>query len=125
MLEKSLGRLEGVRKSRVGGDKFHYDLEISEAKTVTPSQIEALVKKLEDYSYKGLEITSITGAVEKTGEAYVFTARGSNQKYALKANEELKRLVAAGKKSVTLAGQVTEKDKALSLEVSGAKEAAK
>lgn len=109
----------------MGADKFHYDLQILENKTLTPSQVQALIKKLEDYSYRGFEITAITGTVEKGAGGYSFTARGSNQKYALKANDALAKLVDAGKTAVTLSGALSEKDKALTLEVKAAKEAAK
>lgn len=110
MLEQNLGRLEGVKAAKMGKNKFHYDLKIAEGKTLLPSHIQDMVKKLQDYSYRGFEITAISGKAEKKGDGYVFSARGSKQQYALKASDDLKKLVAAGKADVTLAGEVTEPD---------------
>lgn len=131
MLEKSLGRLEGVRSAKMGRSKFYYELKVSESKTLLPSHIKKMCDQLQDYSYRGFEITAISGKVEKSGEEYVFTARGSNQKYALKPSDDLKKLVAGGKSQVTLAGTLEEPEakggkKPLPLiEVSEAKELSK
>ena len=51
----------------------------------------------EDYPYNSMQITSITGKVEKSGEAWTFVARGSGQKYDLAPNDTLKKMVEAGK----------------------------
>jgi hypothetical protein len=92
-----------------------------EKKSVTPKMVQDLLKKMEDYSYLGFYVNSISGSVE--GDT--FTARGSGQKYALKPNDELRKLLAAGKSKVTLSGELTQKDQALTLEVASAKECAK
>lgn len=89
-------------------NKCLYDLKVSEAKALLPSRIQRMCKDLEDYDYVAMMITSITGAVEGSDDRLVFTARGSNQRYALRANEALKKLVAEGKSKVTIAGKVTE-----------------
>ena len=123
MLEKSLGRLDGVASARMGQSKFYYDLKVKEAKTLLPSAVVEMCKKLEDYAYVGMTITSISGTAEKSGADYVFLARGSNQKYALKANDALKKLVGDGKAKVTIAGKVAQQKDQLTLEVTEAKEA--
>ena len=122
-MEKAFGRLDGVTLARMGASKYFYDLTVKETKSVLPKAIQDLAKKLEDYEYVGLVITSISGVAEKSGEGYVFTARGSNQKYQLKANDALKKLVGDGKAKVTLAGKVAQEKDVVTLEVKEAKEA--
>ena len=78
----------------------------------------------EDYPYNSMEITSISGTVEKAGDKWTLVARGSKQKYALAPNDALKKLIDAGKTQVTVAGKVTDDQSILKLEISGAKEAA-
>ena len=79
----------------------------------------------EDYPYNSMVINSITGTVEKAGDAWTLVARGSKQKYALVPNDALKKLVEAGAKQVTVAGKVTDDQSILKIEISDAKEAAK
>ena len=79
----------------------------------------------EDYPYNSMEITSITGTVEKAGEKWTLVARGSKQKYALVPNDALKKLVEAGALQVTVGGKVTDEQSNLKLEISDAKTAAK
>jgi hypothetical protein len=74
----------------------------------------------EDYPYNSMVMTSITGTVEKSGEKWSFTARGSGQKFDLVPNEELTKLAAAGKTLVTVAGKVSD-EQGLKLEISSAK----
>ena len=121
MLEKSLGRLDGVASARMGQSKFFYDLKVKEAKTLLPSAVVEMCKKLDDYAYVGMTITAISGTAEKSGADYVFLAQGSNQKYALKANDALKKRVGDGKAKVTLAGKVTQEKDRVTLEVTEAK----
>ena len=75
----------------------------------------------EDYPYNSMEITSITGTVEKAGENWTLVARGSKQKYALAPNDELKKLVESGKTQVTVAGKLNDEQGVLKLEISAAK----
>lgn len=126
MIETNLRRLEGVKTAKMGKDKFHYDINILETKSLLPFQIEELCKKLEDYTFRGFEITAISGTAERAGDAYTFIARGSKLKYDLKANEALRKLVTEGRTTVTVAGAVTqEKGKPPVIEVSNARESAK
>jgi hypothetical protein len=118
-----LGRLEGVVEARVGANKFLYDVKVKETKSLLPADFLAVAKKLEEYPFAGMVITSISGTAEKSGEDYVLTARGSNQKYTLKPNDDLKKLVGAGKAKVTLAGKVTQDKAKVTIEVTEAKEA--
>ena len=75
----------------------------------------------EDYPYNSMEITSITGTVEKAGEKWTLVARGSKQKYVLVPNDALKKLVESGKTQVTVAGKLTDEGSILKLEISAAK----
>ena len=79
----------------------------------------------EDYPYNSMEITSLTGTVEKAGEKWTLVARGSKQKYTLVPNDALKKLVEAGTVQVTVGGKVTDEQSNLKLEISDAKTAAK
>jgi hypothetical protein len=135
VLEARLGKLDGVRSAKVRGfdreSKFYFNLTISENKSVVPDTIRKMLEALkkeskgdEDYPYNSFEITSITGKVEKSGDAWAFTARGSGQKYDLVSSEALKKLVAAGKTQATVAGKVTDEQGKLRLEVSEAKDPA-
>ena len=138
ILEKALSKVDGIREAKNYGDKFHFLLSIREDKSVLPSHILQVVDKIrteskgeEDFPLEGFEINSISGTVEKQGEAIVFVARGSKQKYAVKPNADLRKLLESGKTQLTIAGAVTEdkeKDgkKALpAIEVSDAKETPK
>ena len=49
-----------------------------------------------------------SGTVSRSGEDYVFTARGSGQEYTLKPSDDLRELVAAGKSKVSIGGGVVE-----------------
>jgi len=112
----------------MGKNKFFYELKVQENKPLLPSTIKALLVKLEDYGFVGLEVKDLAGTVEKSGDAYVFTARGSKQAYGLKPTGDLKKLVDGGRTAVTLAGLVVqgdEKGSKPSIEVSEAKETAK
>ena len=112
----------------MGKNKFFYDLKVQEGKPLLPSTIKALLKKLEDYGYVSFDVTGLPGTVEKSGDQYTFAARGSKLQYALKPSEDLKKLVAGGKTSVTLSGRVLqgdEKGAKPSIEVTEAKETAK
>jgi hypothetical protein len=111
--------------------KFYFNLTISESKSVLPETIRKMLEELkketkgdEDYPYNSFEITSITGSVERAGETWALVARGSRQKYELTPNDALKKLVAAGKSQVTVAGKLTDEKGVLRLEISDAKESA-
>ena len=133
MLEARLGKLDGIQSAKVRGydreSKFYFNLTISEGKSVLPQAIRKMLEDLkketkgdDDYPYNSMVITSITGKVEKSGEAWSFTARGSGQKYGLVPNDALKKLVDAGKSTITVAGKVTDENEKLILEISDAKE---
>ena len=107
----------------MGANKFLYDLKVKETKSLLPAAFVEVAKKLEDYPFAGMVITSISGTAEKSGADFVLTARGSNQKYALKANDALKKLVGDGKAKVTLAGKVAQDKDKVTIEVTEAKEA--
>ena len=62
----------------MGKNKFFYDLKVLEKKPLLPSHIKALLKKLDDYGFAGFEVSGLSGTAEKSGDKYVFTARGSN-----------------------------------------------
>ena len=112
----------------MGKNKFFYDLKVQESKPLLPSTIKALLKKLEDYGYVSFEVKGLAGTVEKSGDGYVFTGRGSKQAYGLTPSAELKKLVEGGKTSITLTGKVLQedgKDARPSIEVTEAKETAK
>ena len=110
--------------------KFFFNLTISEDKIVLPATIRKMLDELkketkgdEDYPYNSMVMTAITGKVEKAGEKWTFTARGSGQKFELVPNDDLKKMVDAGKTLVTVAGNVTD-EKGLRLEVSSVKDPA-
>jgi hypothetical protein len=133
ILEAALGRIDGVREAKMYGDKFHFSLSVLENKSVLPSTILRMVEKIKTDS-KGEEdfpleefVATLSGTVEKQGDASLFTARGTSQNFSFKANDEPTRILAAGKTRVTLTGKVTQaKDKALPLiEVAEAKETPK
>ena len=119
--------MDGVKEVKLGRNKFFYEMKILENKPLLPAQLRKVEKALEEYPFMGLEIRDLAGTIEKSGEAYSFTARASKQKYALKATDEVKKLVAGGKSNLTVAGAVTQKtDKdPLTLEITEAKETAK
>lgn len=101
---------------------------MQESKPLLPSAIKALLKKLEDYGYVSFEVKGLAGTVEKSGDGYVFTGRGSKQAYGLTPSADLKKLIEAGKTSVTLTGKILQedgKDARPVIEVSEAKETAK
>jgi len=77
----------------------------------------------EDYPFNSMEMTAITGTLEKAGEKWTFKARGSGQVFDLIPGAPLEKLVAAGKTVVTVAGKVTD-DQGLRLEISSAKDPA-
>ena len=83
--------------ARRGYSKFYYELTVRADKTLLPSDIrKALAKMLEgdpfaDYPYRSLLLVA-TGKVEKKGEEYVFTPRGSKQGYTLDFEEAPKEL---------------------------------
>lgn len=134
-LEARLVKIDGVRSAKVRGldkeSKFYFNLRISEEKSVLPETVRKMLAELkkatngdDDYPYNSMEITSITGTVEKSGEEWSLTARGSKQKYALVPNEALRKQVAAGKTLVTLAGRLTDVQGVLKLEISDVKDPA-
>lgn len=112
LLEKELGRLEGVRRAKVRGptddDMYYYILEILESKPLLPSRLKKLAARLEDYPYLGMVVKGIPGTVERTGDRLSFVARGSGVRYSLKPNDALRRRLAEGKTRLTLGGKVTE-----------------
>lgn len=133
-LEKVLARIEGVKNAEMFGDKFHFKLSVHENKSVLPSSVRALVEKLKKDS-KGEEdfplesfVATISGTVEKQGDAVQFVARGSGQKYSVKPDATLTALMAAGKSKVTLTGSVAQEKDGKSpplLQVSEATESSK
>ncbi|MBI3855150.1 MAG: hypothetical protein HY293_05615 [Planctomycetes bacterium] len=127
-------KIPGVQAAKVLGfdreSKFYFNLKISEEKSVLPAQVRKMLEDLkketkgdEDYPYNSMEITSITGTVERAGDQWSLKARGSNQKYDLVPNDALKKLVEGGKTLVTVAGKLTD-EKGLKLEISSAKDPA-
>jgi hypothetical protein len=111
--------------------KFYFNLTISESKSVVPGTIRKMLEDLkketkgdEDYPYNSFQITSITGRLERSGDAWTLVARGSGEKYDLVPNETLKKLAATGRTQATLAGKVTDDQSKLRLEISDAKEPA-
>ena len=128
--------MDGILSAKVLGrdreSKFYYNLQISETKAILPSTIRKMLADLkasskgdDDFGYNSFELTSISGTVEKSGEAWKFTARGSNQKYDLVPNEALKKLVNGGKSQVTIAGKLGDDGGKLTVEISDAKETPK
>jgi hypothetical protein len=135
VLEARLRKLDGIQSAKVRGfdreSKFYFNLEISENKSVLPQAIRKMLEDLktetkgdEDYPYNSMVITAITGKVEKSGDAWTFTARGSNQKYDLAATEALKKMVESGKSLLTVAGKVSDEQGKLRLEISDVKDPA-
>lgn len=114
ILEAALSKIDGVKEAKMYGDKFHFRLVVPENKSLLPSTILKVVDKIRTDS-KGEEdfpleefVATLSGTVEKQGDAAVFVARGSHQKYAFKANDGLAKLISAGKTKVTLTGKVSE-----------------
>ncbi len=135
MLEARLRKIDGIQSAKVKGfdreSKFYFNLAISENKALLPQTIRKMLEDLktetkgdEDYPYNSMVITAITGKVEKSGDAWTFTARGSNQKYDLAPTDALKKLVESGKSLLTVAGNVRDDQGKLRLEISDAKDPA-
>jgi hypothetical protein len=135
VLEARLRKIDGIQSAKVRGfdreSKFYFNIAVAENKAVLPQTIRKMLEELkteskgdEDYPYNSMVITAITGTVAKSGDAWAFTARGSNQKYDLAPNDALKKLVESGKSLVTLAGKVTDEQGKLRLEISDAKDPA-
>jgi hypothetical protein len=110
--------------------KFYFNLVITEDQAVLPATIRKMLEELkqetkgdEDYPFNSMEMTAITGTVEKSGEKWTFKARGSGQTFDLVSNDPLKQIVASGKTLVTVAGKVTD-DQGLRLEISTSKDPA-
>ena len=108
--------------------KFYFNLQVSEDKSVLPETVRKMLADLkkasngdEDYGYNSMEITSLTGTVEKAGGKWSLTARGSGRKYDLLPNDALKKLVESGTSTVTVAGKATDEQGVLRLEISDAK----
>ena len=121
-------KIEGIKDVKLGKNKFFYEMKILENKPLLPGQLRKVAKALEDYGYVSFEVKGLAGTVEKSGDGYVFTGRGSKQAYGLTPSAELKKLVEAGKTSVTLTGKILQedgKDARPSIEVTEAKETAK
>lgn len=95
--------------ARMGYSKFYYDLTVRQKTVIMPSDIKKALKGITDkdpfavYPYRALIFIG-PGAVEKKGEAYVFTAKGSNQAYTLDFEKPPESLSGA----VTLTGFVSE-----------------
>lgn len=89
----------------MSGKKTVYVVEVVESKSYLPGQIDAALP--EKFSFQGLSIEA-AGDVTADKTGFIFNARGSGQKYSLTVNEELKKLLEAGKTAVTLSGKVTE-----------------
>ena len=123
----ALGKVDGIKEVKLGRNKFFYDMKVLETRPLLPAQLKKIEKALEEYPFASLEVRGLAGTVEKAGEEYAFTARASKQKYALTPSDDLKKLVAAGRTSVTLGGRVTQKQEKdpVTLEVTDAKETAK
>jgi hypothetical protein len=119
--------VDGVKGPKSGRNKFFFEMKVLENKALLPAQLRKIAKQLEDYPFAGLEVRDLAGTVEKSGEEYTFTARASHQKYQLKPSDGVKGLVEGGKKTLTLAGWVTQKEDKdpVTLEVTEAKETAK
>lgn len=125
LLEKALGKVDGVKLAEMYGDKFHFKLDVLDNKVVLPSTILTVVEKIKKDS-KGEEdfpLISFESTLSGTLDGTTFTARGSGQKYMLKSTDPLKALIAAGKTRLTLTGGVSEeKGKGPVLDVTAAKE---
>ncbi len=135
MLEARLAKIPGIRSAKVRGydkeSKYFFNLEIAEKQPVLPEHLRAMLAQLkketrgdEDYPYNSMEITSIVGAVEKSGDTWTLVARGSKQKYQLVPNDALHKLLQAGKAQVTVAGKLSDEKGQLRLEATDAKESA-
>ena len=126
--------IPGIKSAKVLGfdreSKFYFNLGIAEDKAVLPATIRKMLEDLkqetkgdEDYPFNSMEMTAITGTLEKAGEKWTFKARGSGQVFDLVPSAPLTELVAAGKTLVTVAGKVTD-DQGLRLQISSAKDPA-
>jgi copper chaperone CopZ len=105
-IETSLSRLEGVKSAKVGAKKSLYVVKVLENKSLAPAKIKEALEG-GNYSFEGAAI-ELVGTVAKDGDNYTLTARASETKYALKANEDLKKLVADGKTTLLVKGELTE-----------------
>ncbi|HZF00011.1 MAG TPA: hypothetical protein VE981_23585 [Planctomycetota bacterium] len=108
LLEKELRKIDGVKSAEMYGDKFHFRLEVLETKSLLPAAVLAVTDRIrkdskgeEDFPLLSFEVT-VAGHVEKQGDAQVFTAKGSGQKFALKSARPLQE-----KSTLTLTGRVS------------------
>lgn len=114
LLERELGRLEGVRSAKVRSpelkDRWYYELEVLEGKPLRPSRLRELEKKLVIYPLVSLTARDLEGTVGRREGKTVLEAGGT--RYVLEGAEALEE----GAK-VKLTGSVTEKEGVLHLKV--------
>jgi hypothetical protein len=75
-----------------------------EKQALLPSRVSKALPKIT--RFKEMIVTGLAGSVEPSGDDFVLTARGSNQKYALPASEALRKFVASGKLKIAVTGKV-------------------
>jgi hypothetical protein len=115
IIEKGLLAIDGIQSADTIGDKFHFQIVVLEKKSVLPETVVKAMDKIrqeskgeEDFPLVEFALSSLTGTVSGEGEALVFTARGSGQKFLLRPTDDLRKLLASGKARLTLAGTVLE-----------------
>ena len=96
-----------MKLAKAGKNGSFYNLTVLENKALLPSQISGALPTRSHY--KEMTLSALAGTVEKSGEEYVLTARGSNRKYALKTNDVLKKCVSKGTSKVIVTGKVEER----------------
>ena len=119
--------MDGVKGPKSGRNKFFFEMKVLENKALLPARLRKVAKQREDDPFEGGNVRGLAGTIAKSGDEYTLMACASSQKYQLKPSGEIKSLFEGGKKSLTLAGMVTQKEDKdpVTLEVTEAKVTAK
>jgi hypothetical protein len=83
-----------------------FEVKVLENKAPLPSQISKAIPK--PFAFRGMTVTALSGTIQKSGEDFVFTARGSNRRFALEADEAIKKRLREVASTVVVSGRVVE-----------------
>lgn len=115
IIQKHLLAIDGITSVETIGDQFHFQIAVLEKTSILPSTVVGAMDKIrveskgeEDFPLEEFSISTISGTVSEEAGLLIFSARGSGQKFILKPESDVRKLIDAGKTQLTLAGSVTE-----------------
>jgi len=104
-VQAALGRLDGVQLAKLGTSKSLFELKVAEGRIPLPAQIAKAIPK--PFAFRAVNVTGLPGEIRKSGEDFILTVRGSDRKFTLQVDDEIRKRLKDGL-SIQVSGKIEE-----------------